>query len=306
MKNKKHSRAFIVTVVSILIACLGVAAFAITLSAPNSVKNPVKGHPGSNPEDGTDYVNQYTDSNGLTHVDIDIPTNVNTKTKLGSIRILGDYMYVYGYYYAPSNPKNAPNQNIPAVNGEKIFVDDAQASSFGWVRQNADPGWGCTTLSRTKTSYADPAGVIEGAPVTWMTNAYNGCTKLTTTQANYWMLPNIPATAKHTEGMFANCTALKRVCISTVHILEKNAFADCSNLWQVFIGQNVETIKSGAFTGTASNLIFALDANTPSGYASGWNNSKKVLNNFDVSVWALNNILDIGSSTVPPTLEKIS
>jgi hypothetical protein len=305
MKNNKRSRVFIVAVVAVLVACMSVAAVAITLNAPSSVHKPVEGHPAGNPEDNEDYVHVTTDDDGLTHIDIDIPTDVNTKTRLGLVRVLGDYMYVYGYYYAPSNPKSAPDSNVPKVNGEKLFISDEQALKFGWKRQTADQGWGCVTVSRSKTFYADPAGVLEDMPVTWMTNAYNGCTNLTTTQDNYWMIPNVPATAKHTEGIFANCTSLKRVCVSTVHNLDKNAFANCKNLWQVFVGQNVKTINSAAFTGIANNAIFALDGGTPSGYASGWNNNKPMINDFDVSIWTLNNIISIGSSSEPPVLEFI-
>jgi hypothetical protein len=264
MMKRTSSRVLIIVLVC-LIAIMGSAiAYAATSSTPKYTNVPINGV--SNPDDATNYI-KASDSNGL----ISISQTVEQGDQylwLGTKRIIGEYMYVYGYYY---NSTESPNRN----------------NLSGWKLQDADMGWGCVALDKTKTTYTDPAGVIEGHIVTWMNNCYNGCKKLTTKAEDQWQLPRIPATVKHTDYIFANCTGLKRACLTTTNVLTKSSFSGCSNLTQIFLGRNVHTITANAFNGIASGCKLYLDvASKPSGFKTGWDgNFASVKYNADVLIW---------------------
>ena len=259
----KTSRVLVLVLV-LLIAVMGsTIAFAFTSTQPGYT-NPSNS---TNKDDATNYITA-SDSNGL--ITIQNKVNAGDQTLwVGTKRVIGDYMYVYGYYYDSNSAPNTSNLT-------------------GWKLQTTDLGWGCAALNKTKTSYADPAGVIEGHTVTWMTHAYSGCTKLTTAAATQYQLPRIPATVKHTDYMFSSCTGLQRASLTTANVLTANTFNGCSNLQQIFIGRNVETVKANAFSGVNSACKLYLEVvSKPSGFASNW--SKGIAStkyDADILIWA--------------------
>ena len=225
-----------------------------------------------NPDDNTNYITVTTDG-GLTVVKHKLVEGSGTLS-LGTVRKAGDYMYVYGYYYTGTA---APNTSITKVTD----------STANWAKQTGDIGWGCVAISKTKTSYADPAGALEGAAVTWMNNAYRNCTALVTTNGagECWGLPRIPSTVKHTDYMFGGCTGLVRASLTTASTLTANTFAGCTNLTRLFIGKNLKTAVSGAIGTVASGCQIYLDGTNT--YTSGWNSGKTVNTNQDILLWAL-------------------
>lgn len=259
----KSSRVLVLVLV-LLIAVMGsTIAFAFTSTTPGYT-NPSNS---TNKDDATNYITA-SNSNGLITIQNKVEAGDQTLW-VGTKRVIGEYMYVYGYYY---DSNSAPNT----------------ANLSGWKLQTTDLGWGCVALSKSQTTYTDPAGVIEGHLVTWMNRAYAGCTKLTTNAANQYQLPRIPATVKHTDNMFYGCTGLKRVSLTTANVLTANTFAGCSNLTQIFIGRNIETISANAFSGVKSGCkLYAEVTSKPSGFASSWNNGiSNVKYNADILIWA--------------------
>ncbi len=267
----KSSRVLVLVLVLLIAVMGGTIAYAFTAATPQ-YKNPSGS---KNPDDAKNYITA-TDSNGLINISNEVDAGDQT-IWIGTIRTIDhdndgkkDYMYVYGYYY---NSTSAPNTS----------------NLTGWKLQTDDLGWGCVAINKDRTRYVDPAGVIEGHKVTWMNYAYYGCTKLTTSADDQWALPRIPATVKHTNYMFGNCTGLSRVGMTTVQTLTANTFKDCSNLSQIYLGQNVEVMHADALTGVKSGCKLYLDAaSKPGGFQSGWNNGvgNNIKYDADILIWA--------------------
>lgn len=259
----KSSRILILVLVCLIAIMGGTIAYAFTSTTPKYTNPPSS----TNPDDSTNYITA-TNSNGMITISNKVDTGKDT-IWIGTKRILNGYMYVYGYRY---NRTSAPSTD----------------SLAGWTLQDSDLGWGCAALSKSLSTYSDPAGIIEGHKVTWMTYAYYGCTNLTTNANNQWALPRIPATVKHTDYMFGKCTALKRANLTTTHVLSGNTFNGCTQLKQIYLGQNVQTIRVDAFKKVNSSCKLYLDVTRkPSGFVSGWNNGiANVKYDADVLIWA--------------------
>ena len=259
----KSSRTLILVLICLIAIMGGTIAYAFTSTTPQYT-NPSGS---TNPDDSTNYITA-TNSNGMITISNKVDTGEDT-IWIGTKRILDGYMYVYGYHY---NSTTSPNRD----------------NLSGWKLQESDLGWGCVALSKSSSSYNDPAGVIEGHKVTWMTYAYYGCTKLTTNANNQWALPRIPATVKHTDYMFGKCTGLQRANLTTAHVLSGNTFNGCSALKQIYLGQNVQTIRADAFKKVASGCKLYLDVTRKqSGFATGWNNGISTTKyDADVLIWA--------------------
>lgn len=253
----------------ILVLVLLIAVMGSTIALAFTSKDPGYTNPSnsSNKLDANSYITA-TNSNGMITISNKVETG-DQSLWIGKIEVIGDYMYVYGYYY---NSASAPNTS----------------NLTGWKLQDTDLGWGCVAISKTKTSYADPAGMIKEHKVTWMNNAYRGCTKLTTNAAEQYRLPHIPATVKHTDYMFAGCTGITRASLTTANYLTANTFNGCSALSQLYLGKNVESIKANAFNGIKSGCKLYLDvASKPSGFASNWNTGISTIKyDADILIWA--------------------
>lgn len=263
--TQKSSRILILVLICVIAIMGGTIAYAFTSTTPKYT-NP----PGStNPDDIPNYITA-TDSNGMITISNKVDIGADT-IWIGKKCVIDGYMYVYGYYY---NSSSVPNTNNLA----------------GWKLQDSDLGWGCAAINRSQTTYPDPAGIIDGHKVTWMTYAYYRCNKLTTNANNQWALPRIPATVQHTDYMFAHCTSLQRANLTTAHILSGSTFYGCTNLTQIYLGQNVQTIKADAFKKVNSNCKLYLDVTRKqSGFAKGWDNgitSTNIKYDADVLIWS--------------------
>lgn len=261
--TRKSSRTLILVLVCLIAIMGGTIAYAFTSTTPKYT-NPSGS---SNPDDSTNYITA-TNNNGMITISNKVDTGKDT-IWIGAKRIINGYMYVYGYRYTRND---APSSG----------------SLDGWTLQNDDLGWGCVALNKSMTTYPDPAGIIEGHKVTWMTYAYAGCKALTTNANNQWALPRIPATVKHTDYMFNKCTGLKRVNLTTTHVLSANTFHGCTNLKQIYLGQNVQTIRKDAFNQVNSSCKLYLDvASKSSGFAQGWNNGiANIKYDADILIWS--------------------
>lgn len=264
-----YSRALIFVLVLLVAIMAGVIAFAFTSTSP-TLENTANSTGLTNKDDATAYL-QATERDGIVTIKQNV-TAGDQSLYLGRTEVIGDYMYVYGYYYDSSAAPNTSNLT-------------------NWKLQTSDLGWGCVAISKTKTTYADPAGAINGHPVTWMTHCYDSCKSLTTAADKQWRLPNVPATAKHTDYIFANCTNLTRAAVTTLHVLDANAFNGCSKLTSVFLGQNVQTVRANAFKGVKSGCLVYCDTTAkPSGFATNWNSgTTTVYYKADILIWAATN-----------------
>lgn len=271
--TRKRSR--LITIITIALICFMAAGIAYAAYGTNGygfTTTPVYTNPSTrpdgvvNPDDNTNYISS-SHSNGKTDIKFEL-IDGNQETYIGKIRVIGEYMYVYGYYYA--NATTTPSST----------------SLAGWRLQSSDLGWGCVVLDRTKSTYADPAGVIENQPVTWMNCAYSGCTNLTTSMGeDPWALPKIPASVKHTVHMFRNCTSLTKASCTTASTLSQMTFYGCRNLKDIFIGQNVTSLHNGTFSSMGhSDLILNFDAPSTS-YTSPV--CKEIRTDADYLIWGL-------------------
>lgn len=266
--KRNYSRLLVFILGTLATTMAVVIAFALTSTNPTLQNGPNSANV-SNPDDATPYIKATEDANGVIHIQQDVIAGDQT-LYIGKREIIGDYMYVYGYYY---NSSAAPNTS----------------KLTGWKLQTSDLGWGCAAISKTKTTYTDPAGFINGQTVTWMNNCYNGCKSIKTNKEAQWRLPNIPATVKHTDNMFANCTGLTQASITTAHTLTANTFSGCTNLKNLLLGQNVQTVQKNAFRSIGSDCRVYCDATTkPSGFENGWNTGiSTVYYNADALIWAV-------------------
>lgn len=280
MNQNKRSHVFIITMLCLILAMTGIisyAAFAPSTTTVNAGRNG-----GTNPDDLVDYIVEK-DENGMLTISQTVKSG-DQNTFLGVAKKNGDYMYVYGYYY---NREGAPT--MPATqNGVAKFKNDAEAKAAGWYPQPTDLGWGCAALSKTKTSYANPVAVLDNFTVTWMNYCYAGCTKFAPTAENQWQLPLIPSTVKHTDYMFAKCTQLTKVSITTAHSITANTFSGCSNITKIFVGQNLESIAANGLKGVSTNCVVTVEkATKPSGYVTNWNaGTKQVVYDGDILIWS--------------------
>lgn len=269
MKNTKiFSR--ILTVVLLVMICAMSAIVAYAANA-NTTRNNMPGYkPAStgNPEDSINYIN-VKEQNGLITISYDVKGDPGNTVYVGKIRYVNgeDYMYVYGYYY---DSTSSPSTN----------------SLTGWKLQTSDLGWGAVAVNKNLSSYSAPLGVIAGQPLTWMNNAYYGCSQLKTTEGNFWALPDIPNSVKHTTNMFGNCTGLTKASILSLDTLNANTFKGCSNLKDIYVGSNVATISANAFSGVNANCV--INCAKASGYSSGWSNgAASVKYSVDVMHWTM-------------------
>jgi hypothetical protein len=272
MKNTKiFPRIFTVVLLVMICAMSALVAYAAsnTITASNNKTYPGYGNATTgNPEDSINYIN-VREQNGLITISYDVKGDPGNTVYVGKIRYVNgeDYMYVYGYYY---NSTSSPNTN----------------SLTGWELQTSDLGWGAVAVNKNLSSYSAPLGVIAGQPLTWMNNAYYGCSQLKTTESNFWALPDIPNSVKHTTNMFGNCTGLTKASILSLETLNSNTFTGCSNLEDIYVGSNVATISANAFSGVNANCV--INCAKASGYSSGWSNgAASVKYSVDVMHWTM-------------------
>jgi hypothetical protein len=288
MKNKRLLGIIIACVT--LVTLMAIGAIAANSTNQNAPQTPISNDTSSkNPEDTLNYID-VDNQNGLYIYNQEV-NGGNDSAVVGQVKIVGDYMYVYGYYYdsnkAPQT-KDAQGNDITFLTGD----------SYNWKRQGREDaqGWGCRVIDIGKTSYADPAGMVDGAIVTYMTNTYAGCTKLKTSASNFWALPNIPPTVKYTTNLFSGCTGLKRAYLASLAEVSDTTFKGCTNLKQIFVAQNTESIATNAFP---SNAWVAFDgAKTDSHKVTNY------VNDFDIHIWTLFNIESVTDGK--PVLTKIS
>jgi hypothetical protein len=274
VSKRRPTRMVSLLVAVLLVMSVGVAFAAYGLNGKyGATTTPELTNPAntSNPDDATDHITA-TNKDGVVDIKHEL-IDGDQKTFLGTIRVIGDYMYVYGYAYKSDSTPNTQ-------------------SLSGWVLQNEDLGWGCVAIKKDKTTYDDPAGVIEGQPVTWMTSAYENCTKMTTKNGDEpFAVPKIPATVKHTDYMFSGCKSLTKISITTASTLSVNTFYHCSNLKQIFIGQNVKATSVNAFHSLPADCKFYYEGKTIPRVTenSGWRSVPKgIETDADIFIWALN------------------
>jgi hypothetical protein len=287
MKNKRLLGIIIACVTLVTLMVIG--AIAANSTNQNAPQTPIPNGASTNPEDTLNYID-VENQNGQYIYNQEV-NGGNDSAVVGQVKIIGDYMYVYGYYY---NSNTAPQTKDEQGNDITFLT----GNSYNWKRQEdeASQGWGCRVINIAKTSYADPAGVLDGALVTYMNNTYAGCTKLKTSASNFWALPNIPSTVEHATNLFSGCTGLKRVYLASLADVSSTTFKGCTNLKQIFVAQNTKSIETNAFP---SGAWVAFDgAKTDSHKVTNY------VNDFDIHIWTLFNIKSVTNGV--PALTKIS
>jgi hypothetical protein len=287
MKNKRLLGIIIACVTLVTLMVIG--AIAANSANQNAPQAPISNAASTNPEDTLNYID-VENQNGQYIYNQEV-NGGNDSAVVGQVKIIGDYMYVYGYYY---NSNKAPQTKDAQGNDITFLTGD----SYNWKRQGREDaqGWGCRVIDIGKTSYADPAGMVDGAIVTYMTNTYAGCTKLKTSASNFWALPNIPPTVKDLTYTFEGCTGLKRAYLASISAVSATTFYNCKNLKQIFIAQNTKSIETKAFPDGA---WVAFDgAKTDSHKVTNY------VNDFDIHIWTLFNIESVTDGK--PVLTKIS
>ena len=266
--KRNYSRLLIVILIVLVVTFAGVIALAFTSTNP-VLENTTNSSGVKNPDDEMSYIQATESPDGVVTIKQDV-TMGDQSVYIGKIEVIGDYMYVYGYYYNSGANPQTNNLN-------------------GWKMQTSDLGWGCVAIDKSKQTYADPAGVINGQKVTWMNNCYYNCKNMITKKETQWRIPRIPATVKHTNGMFVNCTGLAQISITTAHELSADTFKGCTLLKSIFFGQNITNVSSAVFRDINSSCNVYIEGKAkPSAFPSGWDSSvSKVYYNSDILIWAV-------------------